>query len=62
MRKAGRRQHSAVIRLNDDLQKRRGGVEMYETYKIIIDVAFVVLAVVCVAVGIIKKKKKDDDK
>lgn len=33
---------------------------MYETYKIIIDVAFVVVAVVCVVVGIIKKKKGDD--
>lgn len=35
---------------------------MYETSKIIIDVAFVVVAVVCVAVGIIKKNKKGDDK
>lgn len=33
---------------------------MYEISKIIIDVAFVVLAVVCVVVGIMKKKKGDD--
>lgn len=34
---------------------------MYETMKIIIDVAFVVVAAICVVIGI-KKKKKGDDK
>ena len=34
---------------------------MYETMKIIIDVAFVVLVVIGVVVGV-KKKKKGDDK
>lgn len=33
---------------------------MYEISKIIIDVAFVVVAVGCVVVAIIKKKKGDD--
>lgn len=35
---------------------------MYETVKMIVSIAFVVLVVVAVGINIAKKNKKDDDK
>lgn len=35
---------------------------MYESMELIITVAFVAIAAVCIVMNIIKKKKKDDDK
>ena len=43
-------------------EKIEGGIGMYETVKLIVSIAFIVLVVVAVGINIAKKNKKGDDK